>query len=186
MIYRFRRAELRWPDNTTFRPSHDRTREFPPASEGMALSDAQDSSTAANLKLQRGVFGMLTANRNGGGVRLAQDFAEVDKVGLRGGALRERDGLPVFDKLSKARAAWALLFVAQFSQSAPGLGSAKWDAPYAIAGRAPSLRAFRAHQRPVYGSQRRPLWTNRDARTSARFSRKTLILGKQKFHCITV
>ena len=37
----------------------------------------------------------------GGGVGLFQHFAEVDEVGLRGGALRERDGLPAFDKLSK-------------------------------------------------------------------------------------
>ena len=44
----------------------------------------------------------------GGGVRLAEHIAEVNEMGLRGGALRERAGLPAGRQIQQARAAWPI------------------------------------------------------------------------------
>jgi hypothetical protein len=60
----------------------------------------------------------------GGGVWLAQHLAEVDKVGLSGGAFGERAGLPAGDEFSKRERHGLLLSEAPFLQSAAGLGSA--------------------------------------------------------------
>ena len=64
----------------------------------------------------------------GGGVGLAEDFAEVDEMGLCGGALCERAGLPAGHEFSKRERHGFTIGEVQFSQSAAGFGSVKRDA----------------------------------------------------------
>src|SRR6185437_15870885 len=66
--------------------------------------------------------GEAVAGLVGGGMRLAQEFAEVDEMRLRGGAFRERDGLPAFDKLGERERHRLPWVKSNFRRAGRGLG----------------------------------------------------------------
>jgi hypothetical protein len=62
------------------------------------IGKALDAFGKRDVLLKRvGVSGLI----GGGGVRLVKHFAEVNEVGLRGGALCERAGFPAGDEFSE-------------------------------------------------------------------------------------